>query len=390
MRIDRPFITRSFLRAALEADFASYLANGKDDALIERLQSWAGDGESSSEASLIQTFLVELWGYRHPYRGQDGHEIVPKAAVAGGGVGGGTGEIDVALGRFGTNGVADTTQVAVELKSRRIGLDTPQKGRKDKRTPVQQALGYLDALRRPMIGTESVQPTWAIVTDMNVFRLYWWNRAPAEYIEFRIERGDLLEGEGLLGGSEEARFERFLFWWLFRPEQLLTRGGPSALERMIGRSFVKQRDIEKTFYAEYRAYRERLYETIRAANPDFPGTQARLVRLTQKLLDRAIFVFYCEDMGTRLGFPPQLLRDFLRTKAADPYYDPNGTDIWYQLRRMFAAMNTGGDRSRRARPDRGHPSYQPLRGRHQPGLGRDHAARALAPYRAGRPSAQQL
>ena len=267
---------------------------------------------------------------------------MPKDAVPKGGVGGYTGEADVAVGRFGEEGVPETPQAIVELKSRGISLDAPQKGRSDRKSPVGQALGYVSALRKGMLGNETVRPTWVVVSDFNVFRLYWWDRAPGQYIEFQVERTDLLSDGGLLDDTEEAAFDRFLFSWLFHADQLLTTGGPSRLERMIGRSFVRQREIENVFYAEYRAYRERLYETIRDANPGFAGTRGRLVRLTQKLLDRAIFVFYCEDMGGRLAFPPQLLRDFLREKARDPYFDPDGGTIWEQLRRMFGALNRGG------------------------------------------------
>lgn len=345
MQADRPFVTRAFLRSALTSEYEAFRTDGRDEELVARLRAWVGRKdfrESSAEPDLIQKFFVELWSYAHPSGAAQGFTLLPKGAVPKGGVGGFTGEADIALGRFGEAGVSDVPQVIVELKGRGVGLDAPQKGRSDRRTPVQQALGYVAALRRGMIGNEAIRPTWAVVTDMNAFRLYWWERAPSQFIEFRVERTDLLAGVGLLGEDEEAAFDRFLFAWAFRADQLLTTGGPSRLEQMIGRSFVRQREIETAFYAEYRAYREHLYAAIRDANPGFPGTRGRLVRLTQKLLDRAIFVFYCEDMGGRLSFPPQLLRDFLREKARDPYYDPEGGVIWEQMRRMFKAMNEGG------------------------------------------------
>ena len=345
MATDRPFVTRAFLRSALTAEYDAFQTDGQDEALLNRLRSWIGRGkftESSAEGDFVQRFLVELWGYRHASGNGKGYSLVPKDAVPEGGVGGYTGEADVALGRFGEIGVPETPQGIVELKSRGISLDAPQKDRKDRKSPVEQALGYVTALRKGMVGNETVRPTWAIVSDFNTFRLYWWDRAPAQFIAFQIERADLLSEGGLLDDTEEAAFDRFLFSWLFHADQLLTTGGQGRLERMIGRSFVRQREIENTFYAEYRGYRERLYEVIRDANPGFAGTRGRLVRLTQKLLDRAIFVFYCEDMGGRLAFPPQLLRDFLREKARDPYFDPDGTTIWEQMRRMFAALNRGG------------------------------------------------
>jgi hypothetical protein len=66
-----------------------------------------------------------------------------------------------------------------------------------------------------------------------------------------------------------------------------------------------------------------------------------LVRLAQKILDRCLFVFFCEDMGGALGFPPQLLRDFLIYQSKDPYFDPNGGTIWEKLLTLFRAMNDG-------------------------------------------------
>ena len=77
-------------------------------------------------------------------------------------------------------------------------------------------------------------------------------------------------------------------------------------------------------------------------NPDFHGTKGQLVRLAQKILDRCIFIFYCEDMGESLGFPHQLLKEFLIHRSGDEYYGSNGTEVWDQLKRLFKVMNTGG------------------------------------------------
>jgi hypothetical protein len=97
--------------------------------------------------------------------------------------------------------------------------------------------------------------------------------------------------------------------------------------------------------AEYRKFRERLYATLLEKNPEgserFPGTKGRLVRLAQKILDRCIFIFFCEDMGQALAFPPQLLRNFLIDRSNDPYYDAEATNIWQDLLRLFHAMNEG-------------------------------------------------
>ncbi len=232
-------------------------------------------------------------------------------------------------------------QVAVELKTQGVDLDAPQIGRGDNRSPTRQAVDYVAAARRSLYGNEPVRPTWVIVSDMNEFRLYWYDRAPAERISFSIRQDDPLNEPGLLERNEDARFDRFLFAKLFHANTLLSTGGPSVLETLITKSFVRQREFEKEFFGEYCAYRETLTDTLIEVNPAFPGTKGRLLRLAQLLMDRAIFVFYCEDMGRAIGFPPRLLRDFLSAKTKDDYLDPCGTTIWEQIKTLFAAMNDG-------------------------------------------------
>lgn len=232
-------------------------------------------------------------------------------------------------------------QVACEFKQLDCELDAPQRSRADSRSPVEQALNYLSAARRGTVGNEPVRPTWAIVTDMNVFRLYWYDRAPAQYLSFNITQRSLLQDPGLLGDDDESAFERFLFKRLFSADLLLTRGGKSELEQIIDRAWIRSRELERVFYSEYRAYREHLYQGLLAANPAFPGTHGRLVRLAQKLLDRSIFVFFCEDMGRTIGFPPQLLRDFLIARSRDGYLRPDGDDVWLGLKDLFRAMDDG-------------------------------------------------
>jgi hypothetical protein len=180
---------------------------------------------------------------------------------------------------------------------------------------------------------------------MNEFRLYWWDRAPAQYIRFVLRGRDLLE-PGLLGADEDARFDRFLFWKLFQRDQLLSAGGRPPLLRLIERQWVQERRLEGQFYDRYKSFRERLFSLMRLHNPAFHGTPTDLLRLSQKLLDRFIFALYCEDMGERMLFPPQLIRDHLRSRSAEAFYDPEGGEIWTFLRTVFARMDTGGELGR--------------------------------------------
>jgi len=164
-----------------------------------------------------------------------------------------------------------------------------------------------------MFLTESIVPTWAIVTDMNEFRLYWFDRAPEQFLSFVISPKDLFQGNGLLDNTQKARFDLFLFSRIFHKDLLLTKGGKSKLEQLIARQWIQQRELENTFYKDYRAFREHLYETLVDANPNFQGTKGRLVRLSQKILDRCIFIFFCEDMGSALRYPPNFSATYLST-----------------------------------------------------------------------------
>lgn len=114
---------------------------------------------------------------------------------------------------------------------------------------------------------------------------------------------------------------------------------------LIQQRRFRDRQIEDAFYKEYRALRDRLYAELLARNgegtPRFPGTRGRLVRLAQKVLDRLLFVFFCDDMGQRLAYPAKLLQDLLTERANSQFFDPAGTTLWQELLALFRAMNAG-------------------------------------------------
>jgi len=75
-----------------------------------------------------------------------------------------------------------------------------------------QAKDYLWNARRGLFGNEPVQPRFAIVTDMDEFRLYWWDNFPDRYLRFTINKPSLFAQATLLDSGDEAQFDRFLFW----------------------------------------------------------------------------------------------------------------------------------------------------------------------------------
>jgi hypothetical protein len=350
----RSFVTRAFLRAVFDLDYRAYTSDA-DAELLRRLRGWDGRArltETQAEGAFTQTFFVDTWGYGQA--GQvppDQHTIIAKLPIRGEGAGGGAGEADLALGWF--RGRIDAIpQVLCEFKDIRSRLDAKQNRKGSTRSPVEQCLNYVRGARRGLFGNEAVQPWWGLVTDMNEFRLYWWDRAPNEYIRFFIRRVDLLSGGyDLLSETEDARFDRYLFGKLFSRDMLLSGAGRPQLLRLVERQWARGRKLEGEFYGRYKDVRERLYNVLTLNNPSFPGRPGELLRLTQKLLDRFIFAFFCEDMGERMLFPPQMLRDFLRSRSVEPFYDESGPELWNFFRRLFGFMNSGGTLSRLTLPE---------------------------------------
>ena len=347
------FITRAFLRAEFELDYRAYAAE-RDAQVLKRLQDWDGRlrlSETQAESAFTQTFFVDTWGYGEAGRVPPAEQtIIAKFVVPGEGAGGGPGEADLALGWFAGRKDA-IPQVLCEFKDIGSKLDAKQHRKGSTRSPVEQCLNYVRGARRGLFGNEPVQPWWGLVTDMNEFRLYWWDRAPSEYVRFFIRREDLLSGGyDLLSESDDARFDRYLFEKLFSRDMLLSQAGRPLLLRLVERQWARGRSLEGEFYDRYREVRERLYAALRVNNPHFPGRPGELLRLTQKLLDRFIFAFFCEDMGERMLFPPQMIRDLLRSRSVEPFYDENGPELWDFFKRLFGLMNTGGTLSRLTLP----------------------------------------
>lgn len=340
----KPLLERDFLRAELHYEFEDYKASGEDEALLKRLEDWRArflKKETQAEANFARTFFEETWGYRRDGGGSERFHLFPQFPIGGAGQTGNLGKADLALGNFdGERG--QVPQVVCEFKDIRSNLDAAQNRKGNTRSPVMQARDYLWNARRGLFGNEPVQPRFAVVTDMDEFRLYWWDYFPDRYLRFAISKTDLFEQRTLLAAGEDAQFDRFLFWRLFQRDMLLSEAGRPRLERLIAKQGKVAKRLEGKFYDHYRAYRELLITHIVPQRPA-GMTKGRAVWLAQKLLDRLIFVMFAEDMGYRVGFPPQLLRDQLEKYATDKLQPAEGYEVWERLKLIFSIMNKGGD-----------------------------------------------
>ncbi len=341
-----PLVDDAFLASHCHREFEAFCDSPEEQALLDRLRAWNAREvlkETSSEAAFIQRFFVETWGYVD--QGSDGggaYTCRPQFEVERAGQTGGQGAADLALGHFGPGGDG-VPQVLCEFKGINSGLDARQNRKGNTRSPVDQAFDYLQEAHASRDRDALVSPSWTVVTDMREFRLYSRLKGKSVFQRFVLTDANDPRSPSLLGDSPDARFRRFVFQRMFQPDMLLAERGESALGDLLREQVTREKVIEKRFYLEYRAYRETVYQAIREANPDYTGTRGKLVRLTQRFLDRCIFILFCEDMGHTLRYPPELLRDLLIEESNSKYYNPDDSACWDHMKRLFRAMRDGGD-----------------------------------------------
>ncbi|GBC59372.1 hypothetical protein DENIS_0311 [Desulfonema ishimotonii] len=340
--------TDNFLTSVWKTEYADYLEK-RDGEILAYLRNWSEKGfqkETESEGAFADIFFKKIWGYAASGETakDDGYTCHPQFPIPNAGQKGGTGKADMALGYFGgDDAVSKIPQVLCEFKDIRSGLDNEQNRKGNKRSPVRQCADYLREANNAFApyGHEPVRAKWAIVTDMNEFRLYHRQSIPHRYQKFVITPPGAETAVPLTEESDRAAMQRFFFWKMFQPFSLLSVGGSGPLEKLMKNQLILEKELEKDFYREYHAYREKVFRIIVAANPDFRGTKGRLVRMTQRFLDRCLFIMFCEDMGAALNYPPNLLRDVLIKHSLDEFYDPDGNMAWEKVRKLFAAMRDG-------------------------------------------------
>ena len=195
---------------------------------------------------------------------------------------------DARLGWYGAN--LDRTRGVLELKKPGTDLDAKQSAAYGRLTPVEQAFGYaakVDGCR------------WVLVGNFIELRLYRTDRGQGYCQRFNLTEL-----------RDPARLRDFLFL-LSRVSLLGTSPErQSPVERLATETHVEEERISKAFYVFYRDLRLDLFYRLRQDNPPPPdhpaeGHAVRLLELTQKILDRCLFICFCED--TRL-LPPNVLR----------------------------------------------------------------------------------
>ena len=170
-------------------------------------------------------------------------------------------------------------KVVIELKGPKIMLDQRQRRSQDTRTPIEQAFGYA-----PKYGKNC---QWVIVSNYKEIRLYRSNDM-TEYQVFFLEN---LE--------DDLEFKKFIYLLSFN--SLVSSDKKKANTLQLSEEYQKKQiEIEKKFYNEYKNIRLHIFENIRKNNPEVDDNV--LLEKVQKLLDRFLFICFCEDKGL---LPPE-------------------------------------------------------------------------------------
>ncbi len=231
-----------------------------------------------------------------------------------------SGEPDFALGAF------DSDQRAfaaiLELKSPGTDLDAPQ-SRSDHRTPVEQAFHYAHQL----LGVQ-----WVLVSDMIQIRLYSVESA-REFERFA------LDFDGQLSQSTTIDKLRRLVL-LLHHDYLISGGNDSPVARLHRKSASRQLQIRQGFYRVYFEIRRDLFHSIREAvsQGGVEVTRNELLEATQRLLDRLMFIYYCEDHPQKL-LPDGLIERI--TAAARQLPGRSDRRVFDQLKELFHEIDSG-------------------------------------------------
>lgn len=189
---------------------------------------------------------------------------------------------DGVIGFFDVNG-KDDVRAVIELKGPTISLDQRQKRSGDTKTPVEQAFNYA-----PKYGKNC---QWVIVSNYKEIRLYRSNDM-TEYEVFFLENL-----------KDDLEFQKFIYILSF--EALVGTANKKAKALGLSEEYQKnQIEIEKKFYNEYKNIRLHIFENMKENNPE--TDENTLLEKVQKLLDRFLFICFCEDKGL-------LEKDFFNT-----------------------------------------------------------------------------
>ena len=290
----------------------------------QKVQEWIASLQSGKltkvkEVSLHGQFLNDIFqtvlGYRSIIGG-DRWELHAEQTIADGG-----GSADGAIGLFHAK-TEDSGQVKlqgrvvapIELKGVTNDLDRAASGRHE--SAVDQGWRYANY---------TPDCRWVIVSNYREIRLYQTSKTPAYYERFRLEDLEDLD-----------TFKQFYFL-LCRNNFLPASADPKAksrIDQLLIESANADEDITKALYQDYKKVRLAIAKHFLHIGPaDLPERNITLIAAAQKVLDRILFIAFCEDRGL---LPEKTLQQ--AHDHQDPY---SPRTIWENFKAVFQAVDKG-------------------------------------------------
>ena len=224
--------------------------------------------ETSLDADFLREIFGDALGYAPLTEGTTQHNLEREFPIPG------VGTADGALGVFSAE-AAETPVAVIELKGADANLDTD---RFNGRTAVQQCWDYLNALPGC---------PWGIVSNFVSIRLYHRDHGSRAFQHFVLQ--------------ELRKRECFReFFHIFGPGGLLAtqlEPTPRAIV-LLQRTGQRQREVGDELYQTYHQHRLELIGHLHNKHAKPLDTA---ISIAQKLLDRIIFVAFCEDRGLLPG-----------------------------------------------------------------------------------------
>ena len=273
---------------------------------LEILQSWqemitsknmAKHKETAVVSSFISKFLETVLGYK-TVGGKKNYTVAQEYPIA-------SGSVDTALGEFFDDKQGDKIHAVFELKGAKTkNLDTTIINKRLE-TPVTQGWRYA----RDAKGCQ-----WILVTNYLEIRLYAFGETSLVYEAFDLAK--------LTDPTEYAKFILCL-----HADNLLTGNTKKLLEE----SKQAEKDITIQLYEDYKQLRVELINGLTTDNP--MTTPIDIVPISQKLLDRILFIAFAEDNGL---LPVQSIKKAI--EHIDPY---ESKPIYQNVKGLFSAVNKG-------------------------------------------------
>ena len=303
-----------FLPSLLDKESQDQRLKGPDQArAYEIVRKWA-DIESSGkldpmkETNLEGEFCKEIFGDALGYTlfadNKESWNFQQKYFVNGG-------HADAVIGVFGS-GRKPQIRAVIELKGPKVNVD---RDRFNGRTPVQQCWDYLYALP---------DCPWGIVCNYVSFRLYHRNQTQRVYELFVLQEL-----------KKREVFDRFFY--LFHRDGFLSHppAQPPHADSLLEKCTTRQRQVGDELYDYYQNNRLGLIQHL--LGQPYNKSLDTAIRTAQKLIDRIIFVAFCQDRDLLPG------KSLKKAWEQVPPFARVTNPRWQNFRNLFRSIDEGNE-----------------------------------------------